>query len=404
MNMLGKNVTMICHNYAPFPAGGQDRQAQGVAEILARQGWNMRILTKRRSKETKPREILNGVSVRRLFNPLIPKIEGALFLANVFWGLFTGPRHQIIHLNQMYREILSALLVKRLRGSPVVICVSCGGAYGDIARLNVVLFGRQMLRLSRRADAVISLSDQITEELHKAGFDPGRIVKIPNAVDTSRYVAATAEERQQLREQLHLPQSGPLVIFTGRLHFQKAIDRLIRAWQAVFAAQPQAALLILGEGQEEAMLRQLASDLKLTDSIHFLGHIEGVLPYLRASDVFVLPSLFEGVSLSLLEAMACGMPVVTTNIGGTREVIRDNLDGLLVEPDDVPGLAARLNHVLADPVLRQRVGEQARKRVEELYGLAHSADCYADLYERLASHQPMQPAGAPTQRESAYVQ
>ncbi len=404
MNAPIKNVTMICHNYAPFPAGGQDRQAQGVAERLARQGWKMTVLTKRRSKETKPREVVNEVSVRRLFNPLIPKIEGALFLANVFWGLLTGPRGQVIHLNQMYREILPALLVKRLRGTPIVICVSCGGAYGDIARLKVVPFGRWMLRLSRRADAVISLSDQITEELIEAGFVAERIAKIPNAVDTSRYLPSTHEERQHLRDELHLPQGGPLVIFTGRLHFQKAIDRLIRAWKEVAAAHPTANLLILGEGPEEARLRQLTSDLELFNSIHFLGHIEGVLPYLRASDVFVLASLFEGVSLSMLEAMACGMPVVTTNIGGTREVIRDNVDGLLIGPDDVPGLAARLSQALTNPALRQQVGAQARRRVEELYGLAHSSELYGNLYERLALHQPVQPTTKTAQREGAYVQ
>ena len=382
MKTLENTVTMVCHRYTPFPAGGADRQAQGVAETLVRRGWGIRVLTAR-LPGTKPREVINGVGVRRMLSPFIPKVQGTFFLANVFWNLITGPRGQIIHLNQMYREILPSLLVRRLRGCPVVICVPCGGSYGDIGRLKTIPFGRWMLRLSRHADAVVSLSDQITQELLDEGFEASRIVKIPNAVDTSRYLPSSADERQRLRQELHLPQQGPLVIFTGRLHFQKAIDRLIRAWKDVAVVQPDAHLLILGEGPEEAKLREVTEECGLEQTIHFLGHIEGVLPYLRASDVFVLASLFEGVSLSMLEAMACGLPVVTTNIGGTCEAIRDNVDGLLVEPDNIPALAARLIEALSDPAIRQRIGVQARKRVEELYGLEHCSTLYGKMYERL---------------------
>lgn len=386
------SVTMICHRYIPFPAGGADRQAQGVAETLARRDWRIRVLTTRLAG-TRPREVINGVHVRRILSPFIPKVQGTFFLANVFWNLVTGPRGQIIHLNQMYREILPSLLVKRLRGCPIVICVACGGSYGDIGRLKKIPFGRWMLRLSRHADAVVSLSDQITQELLDEGFEASRIVKIPNAVDTSRYVPSSVEERQRLRLELHLPQEGPLVIFTGRLHFQKAIDRLIRAWKDVAAAQPHAHLLLLGEGPEEAKLRQLTAEFGLEQTIHFMGHIEGVVPYLRASNVFVMASLFEGVSLSMLEAMACGMAVVTTNIGGTREAIRDNVDGLLVEPDNVPALAARLSEALGDPAMQQRIGMQARRRVEELYGMEYCAALYGKMYARLGAHQQVAQPG-----------
>ncbi len=382
MKTLEKHVTMVCHRYYPFPGGGADRLAQRIAEPLAAQGWYMTVLTTH-PKGTRGREDVNGVRVRRLGTSQVPKVQGTLFLLQVLYHLLMAPRRQVIHLNQMYREILPALIARRLRGSPVVVRVATGGAFGDIARLHVIPFGRLMLRLARRADAVISLSQQITDELLEQGFAHARIVEIPNGVDTQRFTPASAEEKRRLRRELGLPLDGLQVIFTGRLSDQKGVDFLIRAWQDVQRAHPQACLLLLGKDEEGGKFQKLAAELHLDSVIRFLGHSEQVLPYLRSSDVFVLPSLFEGLSNALLEAMACGLAVVTTNIGGTCEVIRADLDGLLVEPADVSGLADQLKRVLGERALRERLSIQARKRVEEQYTLDRTVARYAALYMRL---------------------
>lgn len=377
-------VTMICHRYYPFPGGGADRLAQRVAEPLAARGWRMRVLTSR-PQGTKGREMVNSVLVRRLGASSIPKIQGTLFLAQVFYRLLTTPGRQVVHLNQMYREMLPAVIIRRLRGSPFIVRIATGGEFGDIARLHVIPFGKWMLRLARRADAIISLSQQITDELLKAGFERSRIVEIANGVDIQRFTPASAEEKGQLRRELGLSVEGTQVIFTGRLNYQKGLDTLIRAWKEVQAAHPEARLLLLGKDEEGGTLQQLAAELGLEGAIQFLGHSEQALPYVRSSDVFVLPSLFEGLSNALLEAMACGLAVVATNIGGTCEVIRQDLDGLLVEPGDVAALAGRLNQVVGDAAVRQHLALQARKRVEEQYTLDRTVERYTALYLRVGS-------------------
>lgn len=391
-------VTMMCHRYHPFPGGGADRQAQRIAEKLAAQGWRMLVLTPR-LPGTKRQELLNGVRVRRLVFSQIPKTQAVLLSLDLMRRLLFAPR-QVVHLNQMYREILPALVARRLRGSPIVIRTACGGAFGDIARLQQVPAGKLMLRLARRADAIISLSKQITDELLEHGFDAGRVVEIPNGVDIRRYSPASLEEKQRLRADLRLPQVGPLVIFTGRLHYQKGIDVLIRAWEQVWRVHPRAHLVLLGEDQEGGKLQKLAGDLGIERSVHFLGHIEPALPYLRAADLFVLPSFFEGLSNALLEAMACGLPVITTNIGGTCEVIRPGLDGLLVEPGDQAALAERLIDVLGDEALAERLSRQARQRVEEEYTADRTAARYAALYARLAGYPQPLPAAPGLQTAS----
>ncbi len=385
---LAPCVAMVCHRYFPFPGGGADRQAQRIAETLAAQGWRMRVLTKL-LPGTHKREMLNGVEVRRLWSSELRGLQSVFFTLNLLYRLLRSPRGQVIHLNQMYREILPALIARRLRRSPIVIRIACGGAFGDVARLQTIPAGRQMLRLSRRADAIISLSGQITQELIEQGFARERIVEIPNGVDTRRFCPVSPEEKARLRAALKLPQEGLLVIFTGRLHFQKGVDTLLRAWAAVQQAQAQgeqAHLLLLGEDQEGGKLRQMADDLGIRASVHFLGHVEPVLPYLQASDVFVLPSLFEGLSNALLEAMACGLAVVTTNIGGTCEVIRPDVDGRLFAPGDQTTLAQLLIQMLSDTGERERYGAQARRRVEEAYRAELAAQRYAALYARLAGY------------------
>lgn len=383
-------VSLISHYYAPYPGGGAERQAQFIAETLAAQGWKMQVLTKR-LKGLPKREALNGVDVRRLWVSTVPKTQSALLTFSLLYHLLLGPRGQVIHINQMYRDILPALIARRLRGSPIVIALHGGGQgqYADVGRLLRKPDGRLMLRLARKADCLVSLSAQITQELLEQGFARERIVEIPNGVDTQRFVPVRAEEKSRLRRELQLPTEGQLVIYVGRVHPQKGVEVLIRAWQEVCQAQPAARLLLLGQGPEHERpererLHQLAAELGLSASLLFLGHREPVLPYLQAADVFVLPSFFEGLSIALLEAMACGLAVVTTNIGGTREVIRPAVEGLLIEPGDVSALAAALKRVLQDGALAGQLGRAARRRVETHYAADLYIARYAELYTRLA--------------------
>lgn len=398
-------VSMITHYYYPYPGGGAERQAQRIAETLAALGWRMQVLTKH-LKGLPKHETLNGVEVRRLWASTVPKTQSALLTLSFFYRLLLAPRGQVIHLNQLYREILPALVARRLRGSPIVVRLACGGAYGDVARLLTKPDGKLMLRLARRADAMISLSQQITQELLEQGFDPARIVEIPNGVDIHRFRPVSAQERARLRRELHLPE-GQLVLYVGRLHYQKGLESLLRAWKDVSQSQPQAHLLLVGQGPEGEKLEKLAAELGLSASLHFPGHVEPILPYMQASDVFVLPSFFEGLSNALLEALACGLPVVTTNIGGTCEVVRPEVDGLLIEPGDVPALADALGRVLGDAALAERLGAAGRRRVETQYTSELAIARYAAVYARLtgASHQWLAPLEASAaQLEGAHVE
>jgi len=130
------------------------------------------------------------------------------------------------------------------------------------------------------------------------------------------------------------------------------------------AELPGADFVLAGEGPERAGLEALATELGIAERVHFLGYRDDIPQLLAACDVFALPSLYEGSSLAVLEAMAAGRPVVSSAIGGTDELIDDGVDGLLVAPGDTAGLAGALRRLLDDAELRKSFAERARRRVE----------------------------------------
>jgi glycosyltransferase involved in cell wall biosynthesis len=141
-------------------------------------------------------------------------------------------------------------------------------------------------------------------------------------------------------------------------------------------------LLILGEGEDECKLKKQITDLNLKNNVFLLGKKENIFDYLNVSNVFVLSSLWEGLPLSLLEAMACGLPVVATNVGGIPEVVKDGLSGFLVEPKNPTILAKKIEYLLnLDIESRKKMGAEGRKIVESKFSLEKMVNNYENLYQ-----------------------
>jgi glycosyltransferase involved in cell wall biosynthesis len=161
----------------------------------------------------------------------------------------------------------------------------------------------------------------------------------------------------------------------------------LHAWKQTTQKHPNAHLLILGEGgafrNVEDEVRQLAIDLHLSDTVHFLGRINDVNPYLLAGDIFVLPSSSEGMSNALLEAMAAGLGIVASNIPGNAQLIADGINGLLVPPGDVSSLSLALNCLLTDSALTAKLGKAAKQSAIENFSIDSVADRYINLYTEL---------------------
>ncbi|RKH27907.1 glycosyltransferase family 1 protein [Corallococcus praedator] len=210
-----------------------------------------------------------------------------------------------------------------------------------------------------------------------------RVVTIENGVPLT--VATGAEARRDARERLGLAQDATVVGYLGRLSEEKGPDLLVDAFLGHFAQETNTHLVMIGPGPMEASLRERAAASPLAGRVHFTGALLDASKLLPAFDVYVQPSRREGRSLSLLEAMAVGLPTVSHTVPAIREVHRDGQTALLVPTGDVKALADAVKRLTHDPELRARLGSAA-KLESQRYSLANMVDAYAKLYRGAAAH------------------
>jgi glycosyltransferase involved in cell wall biosynthesis len=231
---------------------------------------------------------------------------------------------------------------------------------------------RRLARWSHRlADRVVVNSRAALEEERRAGAPADTTTYIPNGVDV-------AEEGPPARAALGLPE-GFLVVAVGQLSEIKGHRYLIEAWPEVVRAHPAARLVLVGDGPRGPALQEQARRLGVDGSVFFLGFRPDGRRYAAAADVFVQPSLTEGMPNAVLEAMAAGRPVIATRVGGVPELITDGETGRLVPPADPAALAAAIASLLADEAERLRLGGAARARTRAEF----SADTVRSAFEGL---------------------
>ncbi|HET9776028.1 MAG TPA: glycosyltransferase family 4 protein [Gemmatimonadaceae bacterium] len=368
-------VAMISHGYFPR-VGGAERQLAALAPVLRQRGIDVHVLT-RRDPGLKPFEIVAGVPVHRLPVPR-PKPVASLAFTLAALPLLHRLRPDVIHAHELFSPATTALLGKRWLRTPVVATAHRSGELGDVFRIERKPFGTRRLRLLREnVDVFVTISQEIDRELDTVGIPSDRRAFISNGVDTQRFSPLPPAERSTQRALLGLP-DAPTAVFTGRLAPEKRVKHLIAVWPAVRAAVPNATLLVLGAGEMDQELKAAAGE-----GVRFLGAVDDVAPYLQCADLFVLPSMAEGLSVSLLEAMSTGLASIATAVGGTPEVIDDRANGWLIEPDNRTELRDALLTLFRETDLRNELGRQGRQRVLDRYSVDSVGSRLQQLYERL---------------------
>ncbi|GGE03524.1 glycosyl transferase family 1 [Aureimonas endophytica] len=250
--------------------------------------------------------------------------------------------------------------------------------------LPFVLTDPTEIAVHRRAvhdlDAVVCVSRTAAESFVAAGVDPNLIHAIANGV----HPRPPGRSRADSRRNLGIAPEATVVLVVARLTEQKGHAVLLDALAADRPSVPGFVCLIAGDGPLRMPLERQARTAGLGQTVRFLGERDDVADLMAAADCLVLPSLFEGLPLVVLEAMAAGLPVVATLIGGTSEAVDDGVTGWLAEPGDAAALAATLRSALADPVALARAGAAGRERFEAKFRASAMAEATADLYRRLA--------------------
>ncbi|MBI3300020.1 MAG: glycosyltransferase family 4 protein [Elusimicrobia bacterium] len=374
----GPSVLMLSASFHPH-VGGAENQALELSKALARRGASVRVLT-RRLPGTAARGLVDGIPVRRLPAWGSGLLNAASFLAaSTAWLLLHAREYDAIHAHLASSPALAAAAVGRLTGKAVVVKVGGGRGIGEIALSARTWSGRLKLTLLGMLEPrFIAVTADLAAELAEHGLGPAEVV--PNGVDAVRFAPAAPNEKEALRARYGLG-PGPAFLYTGRI----AIEKRLPAFAAVFAraagtAGCKAALVVAGDGplrhELEAAARAAGTDLRL------VGPQGDPAPLYKACDAFVLPSVSEGLSNALLEAMASGLPVLGSRVGGTAEAVSDGVSGLLFSPEDVAAAEGPLGRLMTDPDLRRSLGEAGRARALARYSLDAVAERALKLYNR----------------------
>jgi glycosyltransferase involved in cell wall biosynthesis len=290
---------------------------------------------------------------------------------------------QILHAHLFHANLLAAT-VGRMAGTPVVIAtrhsVEIGGGHRE--RLNRLL--RPL------CDAVVTVSRQVYEvEIKRSGANPAKIVEIPSGVAVDTYVQVDRARVEQLSQTWHLLPRANLVGTVGRFEQPKGHIHLLEAMMRVHRQHPGTRALLVGDGPLRPPMEAKARELSLSETVTFTGIRRDVAEILALLDIFVLPSLWEGLPVAVLEAMAAGLPVVATRVGGVPEVVIDGVTGLLVPPRNPDALSEAILRLLQDPDLRHRMGQAGRERVRERFSLEQMIRKTEALYERLLAEKEL---------------
>jgi glycosyltransferase involved in cell wall biosynthesis len=237
--------------------------------------------------------------------------------------------------------------------------------------------------VSRFVDRVIAVSEAARSFLISGkGYAADKVVVVPNGRDLSTFRPGAA--RDAVRKELGLDRAVPLVGVVGRLEPQKGHAYLLEAWPSVLAEFPDARLLIVGDGSLRSRLQTRAHELAVADRIIFAGFRADVPRVLDALDILALPSLYEGMPLTAIEASAMARPVVATAVDGTPEVIREARTGRLVPPADPGALSRAIRGILRDPLGAERMGRAGRDFVLDRFALDRQVASTARVYREAA--------------------
>jgi sugar transferase (PEP-CTERM/EpsH1 system associated) len=314
-----------------------------------------------------------GVDVIALAErPGSPKLN-TLRMARVFRAW----RPDVVHTRNW--TCIDAVLGARLAGVPVVIHGEHGREAGDPEGRNAL---RRRVRrlLAPLVTEFVAVSQDLARWLvEDVGVPAAKVTQIYNGVDTEAFSPA---DKEAARRTLGIRDGAVVIGTVGRLDPVKDHRGLLEAFGRT-ARHPQAQLVVVGDGPCRAELEQVGRRLGLDGRVLMLGERQDVARILRALDVFALPSLGEGISNALLEAMASGLPVIATRVGGNPELVDDGVTGTLVSPRSAEALAAAFDRYLSDPALIRKHGEAGRQRALRDFSLDRMFGAYDSLYSRL---------------------
>lgn len=406
MFLLALKILLVNALFHPFK-GGVEKHLLELSKALVRNGVKVHVLTAR-LEGTKQYEEFDGVKVHRIactemrlpgFYP--PPVILAPDVYSKIAELDGREHFDLVHLqDRWFPDFSLSLAYAKNAGKPFVLTLHnarpvgiaphytlFGGAYDS-------LLGKPVLENS---DLIISVSKWAMGDIGHYGIPRSKMVAIHNGISPSEY-KPSEKRAERFRKKHAFLKGAKILLFVGRIIRQKGVEYLLDAMPSVLQRVPNARLVIVGRGNRLEEMRFRASKLGLEGKVRFEGFLEEeeLKDALCACDAFVLPSLWEVLPISILEAMACGKPIVASNVGGNSELVGNGFNGFLVPKKSSRQLAEKIVRVLSDEKLARKLGENSRKRVLNEFDweliAVQTMEAYGKLLKKWKAHPPSKPA------------
>ncbi|MHB1025481.1 MAG: glycosyltransferase [Desulfobacteria bacterium] len=373
MTVSARRPTRLLYLIVDLPVGGAEIQLLNLVRHLDRDRYSPVVLCIGK----------NGPIGEEIAKEGVPVTELGLFrkggidrrIVKTVREFLRGEKISLLHSHLYHANVYGRLAAFR-EGIPAVCTIHNTYAHPKMHRRLVNRW------LARRTARIIAVSAPVRDDIIRYdGVDPSKVVVIPNGVDPRRFDIPLT--RVEARERLGIPAEHFLIGTVGRLEEQKGLQYLVDAVRILREGGKKAFLLVAGSGREEVRLREQATRGGIEDAVFFLGSRRDVPELYRAMDVFALSSLWEGGPITLLEAMASGLPVVATPVGFVPEVVRDGVNGFLVPARDPAMLGKALWRVREDPARAEAIGSEGRRTVRGRYTHRHLAEKVMAVYEEV---------------------
>lgn len=389
---------MVVDQYFPH-IGGAERQISILSLALRGLGVRTWVLTRRLDPSHARVKRMGGVAVVRL-GPAVGGILGraAGGMALAIFLLTRRRRWQVLHVHGQNPFELGAAVAGRLCRVPVLVKITVSDFLLPISTANYSRFapmshvkrqlaGRGRRLLLRLAHVVVALNEEIERTARRVGAR--RVERIPNGIATELFPPASPAERQQVRCRFGLSDTTVVFLYSGRITPQKNLELLLEAWDRFIRARAGVApvcLWLLGVPDNPEYCRRVAIRAEGTSSVQLLGRTDDPRPYYRAADVFVLPSLREGISNALLEALSSGLLVVASDIPGNRAVVNHLPGTWLCAPLGPDAFVSAFAEAVPAARSRSQATRLAQHHwVGSRFGISETARSYLSLYQELTS-------------------
>lgn len=372
---------MIIPNFYPYHpnAGGAERQCLKLSHELVKNGVNVDVLTYRFRPEWATHEEIDGIKITRL--PYF--VPNELNLPVWFYYLWKNRNnYDIFHVHLFNgAHFVAASWIARLSGKPIIVKIANSGEQFDVISTRKLRWPLRawVFQSLLSSTNIVAISKSIRKELNNLNITERQIISIPNGVE---FIGQTQDSmKYQQRDILGIPKDATVILTVGSLTPKKGMPYLLDAWDQIRHKFPNALLVSVG-GKELPDYCQQANENPDSQVKFYLNQPDGVLPFLQSADIFILPSLAEGLSNALLEAQSCGLPCIATRVGGNPDVISDRVNGILIEPRSVDQIVNSLDILISSHELRITYGENALLKSRE-YDIGNIAKKYIELYHLL---------------------